>query len=95
MPAESTKTALGSNSPGDLESVYLSVDSFHSEKGVGIAHELGNCILDYRCCCCKPEQSLPAQYTQKFTSKDTVAIGAETLFYEDPLPSHQAKIIEE
>ena len=83
MPAESNKAALRGNNPGDLESVYLSVDFFNSVKGTGIAHELGNCILDYGCCCCKLEQSSPA-HTHEFTSKDMVAIGAGTLYHEDP-----------
>ena len=67
MLAESTKTALGGNSLGDLGSTFLSVDVFDSGKGAGIAHELGNCILDYGFCC-KLEQSSLAQYTQEFTS---------------------------
>ncbi len=89
MLAESTKTALEGNDPGDLGSVFLNVDVFDSGKGADIAHEVGNCILDYGCCLCKLEQS-PLHRHRKFTSKDMVAIGAEMLYHEEPLPSHQA-----
>ena len=65
---------------------------FKSGKGASIVHELGNCILDYGCCC-KLEQSSPAD-TRKFTSKDMVAIAAGTLYHEDPSesPSEDRKV---
>ena len=58
------------------------VDYFSSGKGTGTVHELGNCNLDYRCCCCKLEQSPPAH----------VAIGTGIIYHKDPHLSHQVKI---
>ena len=80
MHAESIKIALGGNTRGDARSVLLSIDVFDFGRGAGITHELGNCILDFGCCC------------KNFTSKDMVAIGAGMLYHEDLLLNHQVKM---